>query len=87
MRLTKIPGAYGYECSRELMRGKQVDVFLDGEKQKSVLEADEEGRFIIRCVLDAQGLVQVDPNKPDEIWRETVHGVVRIEIKDASFAQ
>jgi hypothetical protein len=54
--------------------------YLNGVEQKHVSIADEEEGLIERCVLDADGRVQVDPKNPDQIWMETVRGHVRVEV-------
>jgi hypothetical protein len=56
-----------------------VKVFLDGVEQRKVITADEEEGTVLRYVLDAQGGAQLDPKNPEEAWRETVRGSVRIE--------
>ena len=53
-------------------------VYLDGVLQPKCSLADDEKGEIVRCVVDAEGRAQVDPNNPEEIWVETVRGKVEI---------
>jgi len=53
-------------------------VFLDGVEQPKCCMADDEAGEIKRCVLDAEGRIQADPNNPEAIWTEIVTGKVEI---------
>lgn len=64
--------------------GKIIRAFLNGEDvSRRCIVADEETGLIERCVLDANGRIQVDPNDDSRVWTEEVRGIVRIEIADA----
>lgn len=81
MRVSSYKDDPGYRRWYEAMgAGKTVHVFLNGEEvQKCTLADDGEG-FVQRCVLDAEGNAQIDPNDPERIWEERVEGDVRIVI-------
>lgn len=59
-------------------------VYLDGVLQPKCSLADDEKGEIVRCVVDANGRVQVDPNNTEEVWVETVTGRVKITFPDAT---
>lgn len=82
MRITSNKGDYGYQVFKFAMDcGKSIHIFLNGIEQKGVSVADEDGGYIIKDVLDKEGNCQVNPNKPDEVWVETLKGDVKIEIR------
>jgi hypothetical protein len=60
------------------MGNTSIVVLLDGVEQRHCTVADEEQGLVVRCALDSDGNPQVDPEHPDEVLMETVHGVVRV---------
>jgi hypothetical protein len=60
---------------------KKVHVFLNGVEQKLVSEADDKTGCVVRCVVDAKGNVQSDPNDPDVVLTQRVYGRVKIRAK------
>lgn len=57
-------------------------IFLNGVEQNKVLEADEEGRFIVRIATREDGSVVMNAARNNDYVRETLHGDVAIEFKD-----
>lgn len=55
-------------------------IFLDGEKQRFCLTADDEQGFIVRYKADAKGNLVVDLER-GEIVREKVFGRVKIVLR------
>lgn len=85
MRRSSVEGDAGYaEWKAEVAQGKFHHILLDGIEQKHVRIADCRLGVIERCVLNAEGHVQADPSKPDEVWIEQVSGKVEIRIEDAA---
>lgn len=81
MRLSTVKGDRGYaRCSELLAQGKHIGVLLDGVEQRLVETADEEQGVVVRCVFDGNGDIQINPDKPNEVWYETVCGKVEIKI-------
>lgn len=60
--------------------GRRARIYLDGKLIEKVRTADEEQGFVVRCVLDENGRVQVNPNNRDEIWVERLDGRVQIRM-------
>ena len=58
------------------MRG--VRIFLGGIEQRHVRAFDTEEGWVTRLVLNENGQAQVDPIKKDQVWEETVRGVVAV---------
>lgn len=80
MRVSIIKDDVGYKnYSVAKANGKTVHVFLDGIEEDCVT-ADEENGFIERAVTDDAGNLVLDEMK-ENIVREIVKGVVRIEIR------
>ncbi|MCK8780559.1 hypothetical protein M0654_11235 [Rhizobium sp. NTR19] len=61
--------------------GRVIRVFLDGEEIDKCITADEETGLIVRPVLDVEGGCQVDPSTGSDLWTESVHGSVRVEVQ------
>jgi hypothetical protein len=80
VRLSADENDPGYAAWMAIPNRFEVTIFLDGVEQRSVVTADDEDGFVVKSKLDAQGNVQVNPEKPDEIWMEMLHGAVRIEV-------
>lgn len=59
--------------------GARLLVRLDGIEQKQVVAYDCEAGTVLRNKLDEQGRAQVNPDKRDEVWRETMTGNVTVE--------
>jgi hypothetical protein len=79
---TAPPRAYSVEQSDfnpEI--GRRLRICVDGVEQKEVVEYDCDAGTVLRNKLDAEGRVQVNPNR-DEVWRETVCGKVTVEWND-----
>jgi hypothetical protein len=82
MRVSIREDDLGYATYVNIRRaGRDPVIFLDEVEQKSVITADDEAGTVYRHVLDAEGRAQIDPEKTDEVWCETVTGVVRIETR------
>jgi len=60
------------------IRHARINVWLDGEPQFVVSTYDIDEGFVVRAVLTADGLAQIDPNDPELIWFERVEGVVTV---------
>jgi hypothetical protein len=73
------PGFDAYQAARAA--GKSVHVYLDGVEVKACLMADDDLGTVTRHVLNADGQVQIDPEKRDEVWTETVNGKVEIRFE------
>jgi hypothetical protein len=54
-------------------------VFLDGEERTKVIEADEEGRYLVRYRTDEKGDAILNADGSD-VLRECMHGDVRIDL-------
>jgi hypothetical protein len=67
--------AYAIACGD----GKRVTVFLDGVEQKYPITADAREGWVLRDVATPDGNLAWN-RVTGEIYREVVHGVVRIEI-------
>jgi len=81
MRISANSDDIGYQAyMQSLADRKTVTVRLDGVEQSVCITADEEAGSLVRCVLDAQGRAQIDPNDKESIWVETVHGKVEVTI-------
>jgi hypothetical protein len=61
--------------------GKKVLIFLNGVEVSHCLMADEELGFVVRCVLDGSGNIQIDPANPYRISVERVTGAVEIKLQ------
>jgi hypothetical protein len=55
-------------------------VFVDGVQQRRVITADEEAGFVEKFSTNENGHMRVDYAKNEAI-RETMRGVVRIEVR------
>lgn len=81
MRLATDKGDPGFPAwRRAIALGRKITVTVDGIEQNSCLMADEEEGQVRRCVLADDGGIQVDPDKPDEVWTEIARGEVRITL-------
>lgn len=79
MRRSSDSGDPGYQdFMAEVRQGILHKILLNGEEQKCVFVADENEGFIERAVLDADGMMQIDPNNQEEVWRERAEGNVKI---------
>lgn len=78
MRLSTDPNDPGYEawCQARL-GGGEIDVYLDDVLQLHCEMADDETGEVLRAKHDEGGDFYLEG---DEIARETVRGVVRIEV-------
>jgi len=56
-------------------------VFLDGVEVKEVATADDEIGYVLRYVLNSDGLPQIDPSDRSKAWTEEVFGRVRFELR------
>jgi hypothetical protein len=63
--------------------GPRLRIFVDGIEQREVVSYDCDAGTVLRNKLDAEGRAQINPNEPDQVWRETVRGDVTVEWKDA----
>lgn len=61
--------------------GSRLVIWLDGVEQRFVRTYDLDEGFVVRMVLDSEGHTQINPEVPDEVWVEKVHGVVEVTIK------
>lgn len=71
------PGERAYALARA--DGKTVKVYLDGVEQKHAVTADANEGWVKREVVSPAGNIAYNP-ATWEIYREIVHGVVRIDI-------
>lgn len=77
MRLSAEPSSPHWRP--EAMRAK---VYLDGDEQSLVVEADEDAGWLKRCKVDAEGRLIENP-AGDGVAIETLRGVVRVDIEDS----
>jgi hypothetical protein len=81
LRLSTYKGDRGYTDWQFLQsQGRIIRVFLDGREIRECTLADEGLGYVEFCVTDAEGHVQVDPIKGDEILRNSAHGKVEIRV-------
>jgi hypothetical protein len=80
MRVSADKSDPGFATWMAMPNRTAVRIFLDDVEQRHVYTADDVEGTVCRSVLDAEGHAQIDPDNPDQIWREVVHGVVRIEV-------
>lgn len=69
-----------YRRFRELSEDNLIHVFLNGEEVQHVEEVDDEAGYIVQCVLDLEGNLLLNPDKPDEIWTKKLFGKVEIRL-------
>lgn len=60
--------------------GHRARIFFQGSERNNIVTADEEGRFVIAHVLDANGAIKRDKN--DQPMRETLFGDVCIKLPE-----
>lgn len=76
------PGYSQYTAAKS--NNKNIIVLLDGAEVHYCSVADDELGFVVRCVLDENGRIQVDPNDSGRIWEERLTGEVEIKFEDES---
>lgn len=82
MRLSADSEDPGYaEYHHALARGQRPVITLDGEEVRRCITADEEEGFVLACVLDLKGNLQVDPRVRDRVWMEERRGAVKITLE------
>ncbi len=69
------PGYAAYQ--RAKAEGYDFVVELNGVRVSGTMADSGTGEVKVP-VLDARGMIQIDPNKPDEIWHEIRRGRVTI---------
>jgi hypothetical protein len=81
MRISSDNDDSGYTVFAEAKHvGQTIRVYLNGEEVRKCAIADDQAGLVKRAVLNEQGQLQVDPNNPEIIWEEVVHGDVKIVI-------
>jgi hypothetical protein len=58
--------------------GKRTQVFLNGKEISYCITADEEQGFVVRCVLNRFGKIQLNPVDKSRVWTERVVGKVEV---------
>lgn len=78
MRVSVLKDDPGHEAFVHMFSRGSVVVLLDGVEQQHVVTADDVEGTVCRHVLDPDGNPQVDPANQNEVWCETVAGLVSI---------
>ena len=60
---------------------RRADIFVNGERQRSVTAFDLHEGWVRRLCLDANGQPFIDPARPDEAAQEVVRGTVHLEVR------
>ena len=81
MRLSTHEDDPGFIAWKKLVTDNDIDIFLDGVEIKSVETADEELGYVLHCVLDADGNVQLHPERENEVWTTESSGRVEIKLR------
>jgi len=80
MRFASDAADPGYEAwQKALLSGRNPKILLDGVEQKHCTMADDDLGLVTRCVLDPFGRSQSNPDNREEVWMETVSGLVEFE--------
>ncbi len=77
MRFSAENGDPGYAAYLKAKAdGITIIVVLSGERMHGVITADEAEGVVVRAAMDESGYLVRDPEHPDQIKRETLHGTV-----------